>query len=362
MMVTRRLVGAGVAVLLMGSLFAGAAQAGLALELHEYGDWAQFLTDYTYHATGGDMVIALDNPTDPIRLEVWGVVTPTDPALWGQQRLSTISYAAFSSDSNAPDLLRGLTELKEAVQGGGFPPADPTVAPIVSWTFQSLDPTGQGGTVVDVHADGDMDAWGGVLETNPEIAYSFWSTTATPPNTPGQHILAYLDFTPEGVWNDPTKATTLEVIGGPNTSWIEDGTTTIFGDPEILNKAILVITSDALPVALLNDGRTGALGGDLELDGSAATGSVNYWKYVFGGGLYVFETNDPLAVIPVADLEAAGLPLDGSPIPVEVTVGWEYNPVVNEDTEPFDVTLTPEPATMALLGLGLAVLARRRRK
>ena len=100
------------------------------------------------------------------------------------------------------------------------------------------------------------------------------------------------------------------------------------------------------------------------LDGTAATGSVNWWGWDFDGdGVYDIEGlgengNDSITVT-YEDLKALGIP-DGV-FTARMTVGWSNSDPINTDTALFDLTLVPEPATVALLAVGLVTLIRRRK-
>jgi len=337
MMVMRKTFGAGLAVLVVGSLLAATASADLVLELRMPGG----------APPAGNIVLPAD-PGAPVTLEVWGVLTEgTNPMA---SQLMGAYVGAFSSDGGA--LLGDMT----------YTIAGPTDVPPIYWTFITLPvaPT-------DFDGDGDLDAFGG--DPTNYLHFNYWSRSPFMNLTPGttglEQKLGTLEFMPTGVFNDETSATEIMLVGGTvadaqqPSSWTEDGVNET-GVPGVANKAVLVIPSDAQPVADANMGATGMLGGNLSLDGTVAIGSVNWWRWDFGGGMHVVEgVGEGTPDIPVDDLLAAGLAMGMNP--VEVTVGWSASDPVNQSSAMFDVNLMPEPATMALLGLGLAVLARRRK-
>ena len=320
-------------------LLAATASADLALELRLPGG----------AAPGGNLFIDAPDPTAPVQLELWGVLTEaTDPAT------SEIMLSWFAATSSNGGLLLG--DLNVATVSGA-PPDN------IWWTFGLYDPP-----QADVDGDGDLDALGG----DPADYKSFGSWNKTPfyylnPLTTGlEQKLATVTFTPHGTFNDPTSATEIEVLAAVlhpvstyHSGWREDGIVES-GPASTLNKAVLVLASDAAPVADANDGAVGILGGDLVLDGAMATGSVNWWRWNVGNGAYRIEgTAQGGPAIPVDDLLLAGVPM--GVVPVTVTVGWSASDPGNLDTATFDVLLVPEPATLALLAAGAASVWMRRR-
>jgi len=51
-----------------------------------------------------------------------------------------------------------------------------------------------------------------------------------------------------------------------------------------------------------------------------------------------------------------------NPYPATMTVGWSASDPINTDTVAFDLTIIPEPATIALLVAGVLVTRLRRRR
>ncbi len=153
--------------------------------------------------------------------------------------------------------------------------------------------------------------------------------------------------------------------------WMEDGVSKVnfvhpdpldpcAGDLESGDKVVLGIASTAHgpgggPVEL------GPGGGDVVLDGSASTGSINWWAWDFDGDGNpeiegIGESNPTISYALLSGMDIA----DGA-YTATMTVGWSASDPVNTSTTTFGLTLVPEPATVALLAVGLVTLIRRRK-
>ena len=97
----------------------------------------------------------------------------------------------------------------------------------------------------------------------------------------------------------------------------------------------------------------------LVLDGTASTGSINWWAWDFdGNGDNDLVRAGGLVEVTYADLEAYGLERN-VPYVARMTVGWSASDPMNLSTDTFNLTLVPEPGTLALLALGSLTLLRR---
>ena len=132
--------------------------------------------------------------------------------------------------------------------------------------------------------------------------------------------------------------------------------TLLGGEPVILYVASTAAAPPGGPVLLV------AGAGDTVLDGTAATGSVNWWGWDFDGdGTYEIEgIGESMPAVSYELLTGMGI-AEGHYPAARMTVGWSASDPINTDTALFDLTLVPEPGTVALLAVGLVTLIRRRK-
>jgi len=371
---TCRTLGRMVAAVLAGGLLASTALGTLTIHLTLPQGLPPGVPPAAY---GGAMAVDPLAPV-PVEMQIWAVVTDGNGDM-SDDGLSKF-YSAFYSSL------------------GGVVLGDLMASPAME-AYPSHGPYWFGGEAAslgdqaDLDGDGDLDIGStDVEEPSPpwfqirhaagmQFSDEVWILKWQP--MPGNPINAWhvadVTFTPTvaGPEFDPTGPSGItEIWADPRqyaaAQWTEDGLSKINylegsgeenrGILEGGEKVVLYVASHAEapsgggPFVVVQGGPA------LILEGTASTGSVNWWGWDFDGdGTYEIEGIGQSAVeVSYDDLKAMGLE-DMVPYTAMMTVGWSQSPVINTDTVAFDLTIIPEPATLALL-LGGCLITRVRRR
>ena len=359
----------GVAVAL--ALVASTASADLVTEIK--------VGDGTYAAPasyGGQLVVT---PGQTIGVELWSVITGGFGSTF-TDLLDTAVMRVFSSNGGAT--LVNFT-------------AGAMAYPIGASTTGS-----QLGMATDLDGDGDLD-WGGP----PQVS---WLTSLLDPAVSERWIVCrnpggfYFAGAPPGAKMDggghvAVPNATFDILLDANPGdW---GTTEIWVQPDYLTAGAykwyegstlhtspgtagdpLVGVTSGTPLVLVMTATAAAPGGGavveilndglpVLLDGSASTGSINYWAWkvdLDGNGDYELVigeedgTSDGMLEVTFDMLATLGL-LPNTVYNALLYVDWNESAPVTLSESGFQIEIVPEPATLALLGLGALALVRRKR-
>jgi len=361
----------------LGAMLASTAAGALTIQLRTVGH--------------PDNLVPITGPGDPpVEMEIWAVVTDGngDLADDGLYKL----YSAFRS-SDGGLMLGDLSTAQAPGMGGAW------MGNGSSLGFQNdlegdIDMSDPGhppaGSDSDYHfipgtGDGDLDI-GHTDPTKPAppwfaIRHAFGMQFTDNPfgGTPvnewhvGTLTFTATDWGPE--YDAAGQSGVTEIWADPrqygSASWTEDGTSKInFVDPQpgdpnagdlLADDGVILYVESAAAAPAGAPFTLGPGGGDVVLDGTASTGSVNWWGWDFDGDdNYEIEgIGEGSVTVSYEDLKGMGIP-DGD-YTAKMTVGWSASDPINQSTATFGLSLVPEPGTVALLALGLVTLIRRRK-
>ena len=319
-----------IVALIVGGLIAGSASAALILDIRN----------------SGVQTIAVTDPSAAIVMQLWATATGSN----GVNTDDGIAQVYFSVYSSSGGLLEG----------------DLTVG-IINPVFTNATTTS--GLRVDLDSDGDLDVGSKVntSSANWALASNGMAMLSDTQN------LAALTFLGSGVWNaaDPHGVTMIWMAPRLNTTgtiWKEDGANKNNNlSSQLTGTQITLYRPTEAPVPVFNQGNPGAplefkpLEAAIMLDATAGIGSMNLWAWDFTGDGNPDFTG-PLGTLPLTYEMLKALGLDDGTHMGMLTTSYVASDPTNVFNSPFQFTLVPEPATLALLGLGGLVTLIRRKK
>ncbi len=349
----RRVTGGVCLFILTGALLATSASGALTLDLR--------------NAAGGPANIEYTGGAQVVNLELWATVTGADA--------NTLNDGLWKFYTSIRSSNGGLVQGTLAKATGK--------SPWMSGTPFNLGSGATPGTQVDLDGDGDLD-----IGSNNDADANNWMLARSASmygtvESGGMFGVVKYTFTATGAGPNPHGVTKLYLTprAGNDTLWNEDGY--IWWDDPAAGAPYLATDWAAghdrmgTPLAgqyvtLYVHATAVAPGGgmievvqgqNLTLDASASTGSINTYQWDLDGDLdWDLTTNNPLTVVPWADLVGLYGLVAGGNYNAILRTAWEESPAVTENEVGFTLHLTPEPATMALLGIGGLLTLIRRRK
>jgi len=333
-----KILGAAVALAVV-MLVASSAWASLVIEIRQAGA----------AEPGGGVLV---NPGDTVDYEIWAVVIDDSTGHHAGTGGLTSVYAGAKSSN------------------GGFVLGDmaATVNPNLPYTLMFRDAPSY-----DQDGDGDLDVGQPGVGGSGDMGWMYWSINILMGKTHTEmveNMIGTGHFTADGAFaadfdQGPSGVVRIEPVVPENlvAQWGEPGNSYAYGVPEA-NGGIFLYAQSTAKVEGAGAGPM-LVTDEIILDATTSTGSINWWGWYFDPSKDPtvddpdFVTEDGLLQITEGELLAFGYN-ELEIIPGAVKVGWANSDPINTDIATFEL-IVPEPATIALLGLGTLALVRRKK-
>lgn len=330
--------------------------------------YANLVTDL--RLAGGGTTVEITSATQVVEVQFWAHIQNGTTSNSGLTKI----YANFQSSGGL--INGGLTDAwgpDAGSAGTGFRTGVATLGP-----------------ALDFNGDGNMDI--GALSTNTDSSKFYLAKAAV--NVSGLDFnLATVTFTGTS-WGTNTHGITVLEAGTQakylTSLWKEDGVNKGSsagqwpgqGQKIILYKRAVAVVKDALgvpvdamhPIVLDDKDPSSSVNASAEVKGTSSTGSINWWGWDFNHDgtdeLTGTGNSDTLALATLTYDYAAKIlswgtgqltNMDKGSYTAKLTVAYTGSTVTSGSQE-FPLTLSPEPATVALLAMGGLVLVARRRR
>ncbi|MCX5685587.1 MAG: PEP-CTERM sorting domain-containing protein [Planctomycetota bacterium] len=325
--------------------------------------------------------------TSTNRFTVAARIVGTDPLDYAAQSLAKVTISVLSSQVGGGLVNGNLSaawyspDATNTLQYGEDGNGDPIYGP----NFGGNGSFSSTGTQQDLNGDGNKD----VGSTDLSTATSGWmrgelsSGFATPQTSANGFNLFRMTYTGTTGWvsTNPHGVTVVSAVNAAKqgwTAWYEDGAVAGGGggsgseDP-LTGKTVTLYRADtaSLDKASLTIDGTAAVG----LDGGTSVGSINKWKWDLNGDGTFEVVGDSASSLSLTYDPVTGTlhwtgngvsgqeHVDAGDYTVKLRTMWDKGDgtALTSSDKTAAMTLLPEPATMALLGLGALAAIRRRR-